>query len=174
MAKVTFTKLGLKKNEDIKKVTIGEQEIEVKQYLPIQDKLDLISRVINYSIADNDFENPVQIRAYTDFEILSAYTNISFTEKQQEDFPKTYDLLDGNKVFAEIFAWIPTGEYNLIINGVKDSIKAYYTHRSSALGILESVTQDYDNLNLDATEIQKKLADPQNMEFLKDVLTKLG
>ena len=34
--------------------------------------------------------------------------------------------------------------------------------------------QDYSNLNLDATEIQKKLADPNNMELLKSIMTKLG
>ena len=29
-------------------------------------------------------------------------------------------------------------------------------------------------MNLDATEIQKKLADPENMSLLRDVLSKLG
>ena len=36
------------------------------------------------------------------------------------------------------------------------------------------LNNDYSNLDLDATNIQSKLADPKNMEFLKSVLTKLG
>ena len=41
-------------------------------------------------------------------------------------------------------------------------------------GILDTVTADYSNLDLNASEIQSKLADPENMKLLKDVLTKLG
>jgi len=42
------------------------------------------------------------------------------------------------------------------------------------LGILDTVSQDYSNLDLDATEIQKKLADKDNLALVRDVLTKLG
>lgn len=174
MAKVTFTKLGLKKNEDIKTIQICGQDIEVKQYLPIQEKLELIGRIIDNSANNNNFENPVHLEVYTNFEVIAAYTNITFTEKQREDIGKTYDLLFGNKVINDILAWIPKGEYDIIANGVKDTIKAMYSYRNSAMGILEAITQDYSDLNLEASEIQQKLADPQNMSFLKDVLTKMG
>ena len=46
MAKLTFSKLALKKQDEIKIVKYNEHEIEVKQYLPVNDKLDLIARVI--------------------------------------------------------------------------------------------------------------------------------
>ena len=39
MARVPFTKLGLKKVEDTKTISICDQEVEVKQYLPISDKI---------------------------------------------------------------------------------------------------------------------------------------
>ena len=55
MAKVSFTKLGLKKNEDVEIVEWNEQKIEVKQYLPIEDKLDLVTKIINDSIDTNNF-----------------------------------------------------------------------------------------------------------------------
>jgi hypothetical protein len=42
------------------------------------------------------------------------------------------------------------------------------------MGILETVSQDYSGLELDAQNIQKSLADPNNMALLKDILTKLG
>ena len=174
MAKVTFTKLGLKKNENIKTVQICGQDIEVKQYLPIEEKLELIGRIIDNSANNNNFENPVHLEVYTNFEIIAAYTNITFTEKQREDIGKTYDLLFGNKIIDDILAWIPKGEYNIIANGVKDTVKAMYAYKNSALGILETITQDYSNLNLEASEIQQKLADPQNMELLKNILTKIG
>ena len=63
---------------------------------------------------------------------------------------------------------------NKLIDGIEESIEAYYKYRNSVMGILENISADYSNLNLDATEIQNKLADPNNMALLKDVLAKLG
>jgi hypothetical protein len=59
MAKVSFTKLGLKANQEIKTFNFNEQIIEVKQYLPVNEKLTLISNVINQSIDENNFNNPL-------------------------------------------------------------------------------------------------------------------
>lgn len=174
MAKLAFTKLGLKLNQEIKTINFNEQTIEVKQYLPIQDKLELISNVINLSADENNFANPVKVSVYTTIEIISKYTNINFTEKQKEDITKLYDLLISTGFVAEIIKVIPEAEYNEVLKGIADSIEAVYTYRNSVFGILDTVSTDYSNLNLDASEIQKKLADPENMELLKSVLTKLG
>ena len=55
-----------------------------------------------------------------------------------------------------------------------DTIKAIYEYDHSAYGILDNIKNNYNNLDLDASEIQKKLADPENMDLLKSVLAKLG
>lgn len=174
MTKVAFSKLGLKKKEDTRIVIINGQEITVKQYLPVNDKLGLISRVLNQAADDNNFSNPVKLDVFTNLEIVFSYTNISFTEKQKEDLVKLYDLMEANGVFDKVIAAIPSVEYQTILDGVQESSDAVYAYRNSVLGILESVSQDYANLDLDANKIQKELADPKNMELLKDVLTKLG
>ena len=162
MAKVSFTKLGLKKNEEVGILHINEQDIEVKQYLPINEKLELISSVINSAADENNFSNPVKVNVFLTLEILYHYTNINFTDKQKEDPIKLYDLV------------VSSGLVNKVTNLIPEEELDEVTYRNSALGILESISQDYSNLDLDATEIQEKLADPENMAFLKQVLTKLG
>lgn len=174
MAKVSFTKLGLKKNEEVGILHINEQDIEVKQYLPINEKLELISSVINSAADENNFSNPVKENVFLTLEILYHYTNINFTDKQKEDPVKLYDLIVSSGLVNKVTDLIPEEELDEVINGVAQSVKAIYTYRNSALGILESISQDYSALNLDATEIQQKLADPDNMALLKQVLTKLG
>ena len=42
MAKVPFTKLGLTKNTNVGSFEWNDQTIEVKGYLPIQEKMQLI------------------------------------------------------------------------------------------------------------------------------------
>ena len=174
MAKVSLIKLGLKVNQDVKNIEFNEQIIEVKQYLPINEKLELISSVINSAADENNFSNPVKENVFLTLEILYHYTNINFTDKQKEDPVKLYDLVVSSGLVNKVTDLIPEEELDEVINGVAQSVKAIYTYRNSVLGILESISQDYSNLNLDATEIQQKLADPDNMALLKQVLTKLG
>lgn len=174
MAKIGFTKLGLKPNNKIVNIEFNEQIIEVKQYLPVEEKLELITNVLELSHDSNNFSNPIKVQVYTALEMIDKYTNISFTEKQKENPTKLYDLLNGNGLLEKIIDAVPQIEYNELIHGIYDTIDAVYSYQNSVLGILDTISQDYSNLNLDATEIQKKLADPNNMELLKNIMTKLG
>lgn len=174
MAKVSFTKLGLTKNQDVRIVEWNEQSIEVKQYLPTVDKLTLISNVLNRAHDENNFSNPIKLKVFAALEIMYAYTNINFTDKQKEDAPKLYDLIVGSGLFMEIVDHIPADEYGYVMDGIFESANAIYSYENSVLGILNSVKEDYSALNFDASEIQEKLSDPENMQLLRDVLTKLG
>lgn len=173
MAKTPFTKLKLTKKEDIKTIKINDIDIEIKQYLGVDDKLKLITNVINNSMDDNNFSNPIKVDVYTCLEIVYAYTNLSFTDKQKEDVTKLYDLLETNDVFNQVIAAIPKLEYTNLIEAIKETIDSIYKYKNSALGIMENISADYSNLDLDASAIQEKLADPNNLTLLKDVLTKL-
>ena len=174
MAKVSLTKLGLKVNQEIKTIIFNEQTIEVKQYLPVNDKLELIGNVINSAHDDNNFSNPVKVSIFTALEVLYAYTNINFTEKQKEDPAKLYDLAVSSGLIDMVLDVIPEDEYEEVVCGIEDSIDAIYTYRNSVMGILDNIVKDYDGMNLDATNIYNKLADPENMDLIKQVLTKLG
>lgn len=174
MAKIGFTKLSLKRKNEVKTITINNNQIEIKQYLPVNEKLDLIARVINGAHDQNNFPNPIKIEVIGTLEMIMVYTNISFTEKQKENIPKLYDLLEENGVIKDIISQIPEDEYNFIIDGINKTVDAVYTYNNSVLGILEAVSKDYSNLDFDATQIQKKMADPENLKLVRDVLTKLG
>ena len=174
MAKVPFTKLGLSKNQEVKTIVFNEQTIEVKQYLPVNDKLELIANVINQSHDENNFSNPVKVGVYKTLAIIEAYTNINLTEKQKEDPAKLYDLFIGSGLRDKIIEAIPDAELSSLNVGLHESIDAVYSYQNSVLGILESVSQDYSQLKLDANEIKEDLADPNNLTLIKDILSKLG
>ena len=174
MAKVTFSKLGLSKNTEVKEIEWNGQKIEVKQYLPIEDKIDLVGKVLNESVDDNGYYNPIRLNIYTNMEIIMAYTNISFTEKQKEDILKLYDLFYGCELVDKIFEIIPEDEISDITDWTYEAIDNIYDYRNSAAGIMEAVSRDYSNLELDADKIKGDIANPENLTLLKDVLTKLG
>jgi hypothetical protein len=107
MAKLSFTKLGLKPNNEIVNIVYGDLTIEVKQYLPIEEKLEIITSVLELSHDQNNFSNPIKVKVYTALEIIGKYTNITFTDKQKENPTKLYDLLNGNGLIEKIIGAIP-------------------------------------------------------------------
>lgn len=174
MAKIAFGKLGLTKNTSTTMINHNDQEIEVKQYLPVNEKLELISNVINLTADENNFANPVKVSVYAVLEIIEAYTNISFTEKQKEDPCKLYDLFSGSGLSSKILNAIPAVELAELLTGIDDSVEAVYKYRNSVMGVLEAVQGDYEGMNLDARNIQAAIADPENLALLKNVMTNLG
>jgi hypothetical protein len=107
-------------------------------------------------------------------EIIEKYTNINFTEKQKENPTKLYDLVIGNGLAVAVVQAIPEAEYNEVLRGIKDTIESVYKYQNSVLGVLDSVKTDYSNLDLDAEVIREKLATSENIDLLKDIMTKLG
>ena len=112
MAKLSFTKLGLKPNNEVVNIVHGDLTIEVKQYLPIEEKLEIITNVLELSHDQNNFSNPIKVKVYTALEVIGKYTNISFTDKQKENPTKLYDLLNGNGLIEKIIGAIPQAEYD--------------------------------------------------------------
>lgn len=170
MAKLGFTKLGLKPNNEIKLVEFNEQEIEIKQYLPIEEKLNLITNVINFSTDEkNTFTNPIKIKVYMALEIIEKYTNIAFTEKQKENPTRLYDLMKANGLIKEIFNALPSTEYEEILNGIQESVKAFDNYRNSIMNVLDVVSNDYNAIDLDLSNIQQKITDPEAIATLKEL-----
>lgn len=178
MAKVSFAKLGLKVNSEVKTFEwlSGDEvtTVEVKQYLPLEDKLEVISNIVNNSIDDNDFYNPVRLEIFTTLEILYAYTNFNITPKMKEDPFKLYDVVVSTGLFDKILEVMPTEEFDRIDVSAHATIRNLYNYKNSAMGVLNAISSDYSNLNLDALQLRDSLVDPANLELLKTVATKLG
>ena len=174
MAKVNFSKLKLKKEAEVKIITFNEQEIEVKTYLPINDKLTIIGDILNQSANQNRFYNVGQLELYFTLEIIFNYTNINFTDKQKEDVCGLFDKLYISGLKDQIFNCIPKEELDFIYNTMMKTVKSIYKYENSIYGILDNINNDYENLSLDASEIQQKIADPNNLTLLKSIMDKLG
>lgn len=174
MSKVAFSKLSLSKNTSVKEVEWKDQKIEVKQYLPVGDKLDLISRIVNYSADDHVFYNPCKVEIFELIEIILAYTNLNLTDKQQEDILKLYDLFISSGFADVIKDAIPEEELNYLDDGIWATIKEIYRYRDSFMGIMEQTQADYKNLDQEVTDIENKISNPENLTLLKDVVTKLN
>ena len=176
MAKASFSKLQLTKNNEVKTFDFNGQTIEVKQYLPIEEKISMFETILSSATRDTSagYYNITEINFWIDLEIIFNYTNINFTDKQKEDMFKLYDMLKGSGLIDLVKNNMRGEELSEIINTVWNTAENIYKYASSALGVMQAISADYSNLNLEASDIQEKIADPNNLSLLKDVLTKLG
>ena len=174
MAKVPFTKLSTIKSIPVKEINFNNQKIMVEQYLPLSQKLDLIQTVIELSgDGEEGFFNIVKLKTFYTIEMLKAYTNISLTEKQQEDPAKLYDAIVMNGIWEGVIESIPQEERDEIWGNILTLAREVTEYNHSALGILKTITSsDYENLNLEADSIREKIADPENLKLLKAILDK--
>lgn len=179
MAKVAFSKLQAGVDNSVisnyYQNKAGESICyEVRHYLPFSEKLNLVENVINYSVDDNGFYNPMRVKLFLALEMMYAYTNLSFTDKMKEDPFKLYDTLISTGIFGDVIQAINPGEWEEIQESVWSTIQNIYDYKNSILGVLDVLSKDYSNLSLDAADIQSKIGDPENLELLKNILGKLG
>lgn len=141
MAKTTFASLKLKPNNSVKIINYNESIIEVSQYLPIEDKYDLIMITAQKALEDNIY-NPLKIDMYLHLHIMYLYTNITFTDKQRENESKLYDLLMGNGIMESVITSIPEDEYNFIFSMLEDYIKLDMENRKSITALINKFIDD--------------------------------
>lgn len=102
MAKTTFASLGLKVQEGSAQVIIGEGKLfTVKKYLPMEDKIDLINITLQKALKNGVYEDAL-LEMYFNLNVIYMYADLSFTEKQRENEPKLYDLLESNGVINAV------------------------------------------------------------------------
>lgn len=172
MAKVPFSKLKCKIDDSVKEVKLTDDIIiEVKQYLPIQEKLGLIGRVISYSHnEDANYSNPVKSDVLLKLELVYNYTNLSFTDKQKEDIPKLYDILYSSGILTKVIDNIPEEEIAILTTGTNKTIESIYSYQNSAYGILEGLVNKYNEQEFDVENIKGSLQELTNTPVIKELL----
>ena len=175
--KTTFTKLGLKAKKVATSCQINDNiSLEIRQYLPIDEKANLIQFIVNHALDQmTGCFSPVRVEVYFSIAVCRWYAGITFTDKQMVEVSKTYDLLEENGVIDKIISVIPENEINFMNELVNDTIDDIARYNSSAAGIIQAMSANADGLDNQITEILDKVKNGENMETLsviKDVVGK--
>lgn len=154
MNKLAYTSLKLKIKEDVVECPLQEDKIlEIKKYVPIEDKIDLVEMVLIKS-KENGIYNPLKVEIYLQLGLVYIYSNITFTDKQREDESKLYDILMSNEIIDKVIANIPEKDYIDLIEKIDERINAEMTYKVSAAAILNSFITDL----------------PKQLDAMKDVV----
>lgn len=168
MTKVSFTNMKLKMNTTTKLVETDNPNVtfDVLQYLPINQKYDLIEITLQKSLV-NGIYNPLKIEMYFHLYLVYLYTNINFTDAQKKDEEKLYDILESNNIIDYVVDNIPEEEYNTLYNLLFEIRENYAQYNSSFSGILKTLIQELPEQAQKAQDIITKF-NPEQFQNVVD------
>ena len=169
MAKVSYANLKLKTKEEIKEFDFNGSKIEVLQYLPLQDKIDLIDITCQKAREDRLY-SPIKIDAYFHLHLIYLYTNLTFTEKQREDEYKLYDCLMSNGLIDNVLINMNKKEYESLLNLLNQKIEDELKYNTTAAAILNQLITDLPK-NAEAAKKIMDEFDPKKYQAVVDFAT---
>ena len=151
---MNFKDLNLKKdyltNTSILK--INEQQIEVKQYLPIADKNDLIEIALQKA-EENGTYNEILLDVYFHLNLIYLYTNIEFSDKDREDEMQLYDILESNHIIDNVISCLMEGEYDNLKSLLITMLDRKLKYENSAAAVFRRFVTDLPAAAATASEI---------------------
>ena len=172
---VMFNDLYLEENKEVQIFTYKGKTIEVKQYLPIEKKAELISYILNHAIdmRTNTF-SPLRVSVYFMVGVVEWYSNITFEDTQlHENAPATYDLMKSDDFFNHFLAYMDEDEFDYLNKTMKKVLSDYETYANSFVGMLSTMNSDAFNMNKEIEEIMNKIKNKEGLEELaaiKDIV----
>ena len=167
--KVSYANLKLKPISTTSSFEFGGQEIEVLNYLPIEDKYDLVMITLQKAEEDGVY-NPILLDLYFHLHLVYMYTNLSFTDKQKENEPKIYDTLTSNGFFDKFFEVLDEVEYAELMSYIEELQNMTLHYRNTAGAVLQSIIQDLPKNAQAAADIVKNF-DPKQYQAVIDFAT---
>ena len=174
MAKISLNKIAPIKSGEIKEIEFNGEIIQVRQYLPVEDKIALTERVLSGAFDESNRYSKYRLNLLLAIEIVRAYTNINITEKQLENIPHLYDLLQLNGINDFVQDNIPESEINELIGKAYGEANNLQNYLNSLMGVMKTITTDYSNTELNVEKITEQLNNPEALSTVKEILDKIG
>lgn len=138
---ISYANMKLKPVTTTHKFEWNGNEIEVLDYLPIEDKYDLIMITLQKSFEDG-YYNPIKIDEFFHLHLIYMYTNINFTDKQREDEHKLYDSLKSNGLIDAFIEQMNEFDYSELFNMLDDTKRELTEYKRSTSALIQSLVSD--------------------------------
>lgn len=138
---ISYANMKLKPVTTTHKFEWNGNEIEVLDYLPIEDKYDLIMITLQKSFEDG-YYNPIKIDEFFHLHLIYMYTNINFTEKQKEDEHKLYDSLKSNGLIDAFIEQMNEFDYSELFNMLDDTKREITDYHRTIVSLVQNLITD--------------------------------
>ena len=143
---------NLKINDQINTFTKDNYQVNVRKYLPISDKIDLVQITLQKAEEDGIY-NQIKLDMYFHLNIIYLYTDIEISPEEREDEMKLYDILESNDIIDMVIAFMDQDEYNELKDYLMKMESDSLTYRNTAAAVLTRIIQDLPKNAAAAKEI---------------------
>ena len=148
-------------------------ELRVRTYLPIAEKISLITYVVDHALDENTGRfSPVRVGLFFDLAIAHFYGGIDFEDDVMA--LDAYDAMETNGILTQIVSAIPQDEYDNIMNLVIETTKDIADYNSSFAGVLQIASQDSTNLTQQIEEALGQVKNREGLEILSEIKNVVG
>ena len=158
-----YSDLKLSINNEIVTTMVNEVEIEVRKYLPIEDKIDLIEVALQKA-EENGIYNEMKLAMYFDLYIIYMYTNLEFTDEEKMNEYKLYNELESNGVITAVLGALE--EYEILFHYLNIMKEAKMRYKTSAAAMIQTFIQDMPK----NAEAMSEIVDNFDKEKYKEVV----
>lgn len=147
-------------------------DLEVRTYLPIDDKANLITWAINLALDDQTgCISPVRFEVCFALGVVKWYTGIEFDE--DVSFSDIYDMFEAHDVINQVMGAIPVAEIDFVRDLAKDTADDIVRYNNSFMGMIQNTNTDTLALSDEVTNIVNAIKNGEGLEQLaviKDVV----
>jgi len=134
-----YSDLNLSINNDTVTTQTPFGDIEVRKYLPVEDKIDLIEIALQKS-EENGIYNEMKLAMYFNLYIIYMYTDLEFTDEEKADEYKLYNELESNNIIISVLGALDEYEELFHYLNIMKDIKMKY--KTSAAAMVQTFIQD--------------------------------
>ena len=163
---MNYKDLNLHVDKDTYCIEIQGKKINIKKYLPVRDKKDLIEITLQKAEQADGTYNEILIDMYFNLHLVYLYTDIVFTDEDREDEMKLYDELESSGLLERILDKIPDEEYNTLMDYLKAMRKEISSYKHSAAAMVQKLIVDLPK----NAEAAAKIVEDFNPEKYKEVV----
>lgn len=177
MTNIAFRDLELREPEvEVTQVEINETTtLEIRKYLPIAQKIELINFIVNGALDDNTgCFSPIRTEVYTSLGVCRWYAGIEFTIDDLIDIERVYDTLEINGVLDVIYGNIPEDELEFMQSLITETINDISRYNSSAAGIINNMSVDASMLDGQLGDLLEKVKNAEGLDTLSVIKDMVG
>lgn len=176
MKEIAFSELGIQPHIETKIVKFNDKEIEVCNYIPVEEKTRLLQFVVNGALDETTGTfSPLRVEVYYAVAVCRWYAGITFSEEDMRNITMVYDALDTSGFITSVVGAIPEDEIGYLNSLIKETLDDIAKYNTSAAGIIQSMSSDAGNLDEQLSDILQKVKNGEGLEQLsviKDVVGK--
>lgn len=141
MADINYTDLKLETTIGYKTFKWGDKDIEIYDYLSINDKYDLVMITLQKAYEDGIY-NPIKLDMYFHLNLIYMYTNLIFSDDDRDDESKLYDEMKSSGFIDEFLKNMDPVEYNELQEIIDEIMVSTMQYKNTAASVIRSLIDD--------------------------------